>query len=62
MTALALIAIAFSIDIITYMCNCCKLPSQEAAEAEEALGSDSRVWDPFKFREHKECSICLVEY
>ena len=45
-------------DIATFTCRGCKFEST----TEEALGTDSRVWDPFKFTEHEECTICLMEF
>ena len=45
-------------EIMEWLCRGCKWDSGETAQ----LGVVSRVFDPFKFKEHTECSICLADY
>ena len=54
----AFLGLAYSFDILAFVCSGCKFKQT----AEEALGSDSRIWDPFRFNEHAECAICLMDF
>ena len=44
--------------MLEWFCRGCKWETNET----EQLGVVARTFDPFKFREHKECSICLSEF
>ena len=58
---LTLLSFTYIGEIIEWTFNGCKFKNSNEAD-EEQMGMVARVFDPFKFTEHKECSICLCEY
>ena len=46
-------------DTIEWMCKGCKTA---VGPNDEAMGFVGRTFDPFKFNDHSECSICLCEF
>ena len=43
--------------VVKFLCKC-----RSDGDASSQLGKISRTFDPFKFSEHTECVICLMEF
>ena len=56
--ALTILSLIYLGDMLEWACRGCKWQTNET----EQLGVVARAFDPFKFREHTECSICLTEF
>ena len=52
---LSILSFIYLGDMTEWFCRGCRWKSNET----EQLGVVARTFDPFKFREHQECSICL---
>lgn len=57
-TVMALYGVVGSCQIIAFCCKGCDGDSGATRNLEKI----SRAFDPFKFSDHTECTICLVDF
>ena len=59
---LALWSLVTLCDGLDWLCRGCGKNQPQQGGEEQGLAKIARVFDPFKFSDHKECSICLGEF